>query len=288
MARVTELRRRAGAQRRACELMRGHRAELPQPHPLGSGVQPHRLQVGILALPGPHGQRQQQRQVCHTFGEVGEKTQRRQIAPMRIVDRQQHRAPFAQRAGQPVQAVQCRRLIRTRRSRQSQRRPSERRGAVEQLEAPGLPGADHPGKQLPHDAPGQIALEKPGSGREHLQAVPRRQFPSRGEHARLADPGRPLDQRHRSAARPGRLHESGEVFQLARALQQPHLRLHHVRKPTKCPESVSIPLERSLARTYSLHVVVPTTMTTACGRRFSRFGGCRPRARRRAGHPPLP
>ena len=137
--------------------------------------------------------------------EVGEEAQRRAVAPLQVVDLEQQRALGREVERQPVQAVQS-----------GERRVAACRHAVAgggEHDLRGGRGAgqrrrvgDHALEQLADDAERELALELARARVEHERAVGARAAAELGEQARLADPGRALDQ-HRAALPHRRLGE---------------------------------------------------------------------------------
>jgi hypothetical protein len=151
--------------------------------------------------------------------EVGEEAQRRPVAPVQIVDRQQERPGGGQVEREPVEPVQRGELragLAVRRLLAREHGGGRRSGAGQRLLRP----RRHVGlEQLAHDAERELALELRGAGGEHAQLGTLAQT---GQQARLADPGRTLDQHQPPAAGDRVRDEAVERGDLTIAVQQRH------------------------------------------------------------------
>ncbi|HEX2156428.1 MAG TPA: hypothetical protein VHS79_05500 [Actinomycetes bacterium] len=160
--------------------------------------------------------------------QVREPTQRRAIAPVQIIDDQREGLPLGQVHRQPVQAVQHREagLLAGGRSRRDQGIGREERRrqagqATEQLLAVVCwRSGDGRLEQLADDPIGELPLKltAPGSQYPHLSFLG--SLAGHGKQARLANPGRALDD-HQTAATPaGSVDRLIERLQLGLAFQQ--------------------------------------------------------------------
>ena len=160
----------------------------------------------------------QHRLALEPADQVGEKPQRRAVAPLEVVDLEQQRALGGEVERQPVQAVE-----------RGERRVAGRRSLVGRGEhdARGRGGAgqcvgigDDGLEELADDAEREVALQLAGARVEHHRAAGVRVAPELRQQPRLADPGRALDQ-HRAALAHAGLGEQGvEQRHLAVALDQ--------------------------------------------------------------------
>ena len=163
-----------------------------------------------------HGGGHEDRLVLEPARKVGEKAQRRPVAPVQVVDRQQQRPLGGQVERDPVQAVQRREGHVALALQRAEHRRGGRRGAAQQLLAAG----DDALEQLAHDAERELALELGAAGAEHERAAVGRPPARLGEQRALADPGRTLDEHGPALARRRRVDQREQLCDLTLALDE--------------------------------------------------------------------
>ena len=184
-----------------------------------------RQQTGILGrLVWAQPDDDEHAEPLHSWQQVGEEAQRRQVAPVQIVEREQERPARGEVRRQPVEAVQRRqRRIRRRLDRHLcgiEKRRRQRGGAAQRLGSLlRLEGSKQRLVELPHDPVGERALELRAARAEREQARLLRQRLRPRNKGRLADTRRPLDRQQ-----PATLGDSGDQLghrgELVLALQQ--------------------------------------------------------------------
>ena len=177
---------------------------------------------GGVGIVGAGADQDQQRQVLDAPGEIGENLERGAIGPLGIVDHQRQRALLGDRRAQPEDAVrdQHRRVAGGRRALQQQLARGGGR-SVEQVLAlleRGL--ADRALEQCPHDAEGEVALERPGGGAPDEVAGLRRERRAVLEQRGLAEPGRRLEHDDAAPARAEAIDGGAQHIELDGALDQ--------------------------------------------------------------------
>ena len=206
VARAAELVRRAGAQALPRQRGRGGLAERPRVQRDGGGARGHLAPQGAGLVDGRASREEHRdREPLDPLREEGEEAQRVPVDPVAVVDEHEERRLVGEVDDQPVEAVQ--RLearvaaVLPRRAREQSRRGTG--GARERIGR----RVERRLEQLAHHAERERLLEL-GAGRvERRQARLLGRRARRARQHRLADPGRPLDQRQRSRAR-ARLRES--------------------------------------------------------------------------------
>jgi hypothetical protein len=182
-------------------------------------------EAGVLSqLPRPKAEDDHQAQPLDPRQEVSQPAQRRQVAPVHVVDGEQERPAGSDVRCQPVQAMKgCQRRARSRLCRQLgglEERRRKRGGAGEQLSSL-LLGHNRKERleELPDDAVRERALELGAACAQHLHArllAP----PLRLRHqGRLADSRRPLDRKQPTTAC-GRVDQSLDCHQLGLTLEE--------------------------------------------------------------------
>ena len=156
-------------------------------------------------------------QPLQAAGQVGEEPQGRVVAPVDVVDGDQQRPPRGERDDQPVQRVRGRRRLRVAElvAGDVEHRRGAPRGPAE------LVASAHRGlQQLAGDAERQVALELARACHERPHPVGLRGVHGEAQELRLADPGRPFEDRRAAVARGGRGQEPVERPLLAVALEE--------------------------------------------------------------------
>jgi hypothetical protein len=173
-----------------------------------------------LRLVHPHRRRHRHAETLEPSLEVGDESQRRAVAPMQIVDREQERPVRGDVRRQPGQPVQHRksgialRVVdrgRLEHPRGRRRGPREPPGAGLRIDQGRL-------EQLPDHPERQPALQIAAARREQSKAGCPRSVASRGQQPALTDSGRPLHQRQRRITLEHPLHQLVELGKLALAL----------------------------------------------------------------------
>jgi hypothetical protein len=200
-------------------------AERGRPHRLGQRVGGDLgEQLRVRARVGrAHARRDEHRRAFEPGGEIRDEAQRRPVAPLQVVDRDQHRPLVGQVERGPVQAVQDReRALGVALGRPEHALGGRRRAGQQTAALVGV--ARERLEQLAHRAERELALELAAAGGEHGHPVGA--LARRRQQAALADPRRPLDQHHRAArvARP--VEQPLERRDLALALEQAGIDLH--------------------------------------------------------------
>jgi hypothetical protein len=188
-------------------------------------------QVRLLGLRlGARGDEQRDLQLLQAREEVGEEAQRGRVGPVGIVDAEHDEPVGGEVRAQPVEAVQDReRRVGRRRRRlavpqgagQTEHASGQPRRALQQIVALGGRGLmQHGLEELAHHAEGEVALElgPPGS-QEPRRAVLCPQ-PGGGEHRRLADPRRALDDHAATRSRACRCDRRVDALKLSLALEE--------------------------------------------------------------------
>ncbi len=156
----------------------------------------------VRALAGDH----RDREPVEAAAEVLEEAQRRHVGPLHVVDEQHQRLRLGEVGDEPVEPVQDRvaGLVGALAGAGREHQLRTRGGAAQQLRAPlGRRLREQQLEQLQRDAEAEGAVELAGAGVEDERGWRRRTRPlgDRRQQRRLADPGRPLDQRQRSVPR---------------------------------------------------------------------------------------
>ncbi len=170
------------------------------------------------------GDDEQDRQVGDAAREVRDEAQRRQVGPLRVVDRDQQRAVGGQVGRHPPQRVQGARERRVRPGvvvgstlERRERRP--RRSGQQRVADLAAVARDRSLDELAHDRPRDRALELVADRPQAAEAAQLGQRARIGDEPRLADARRALDDEH-AAATVGRAGEGvRDVVELALALQ---------------------------------------------------------------------
>jgi hypothetical protein len=162
-------------------------------------------------------EKEQHRQIGQPRREEGEEPQRVAIGPMGIVEEEQQRPLLGEVRDQPVEAVEGREArvaAGGATAVEAEGRGRVGSNAVEELRAPrGRQVTQAMLEELARGAKRKLALELGGAGRERRHPAPG-EGPRGPRQRRLADPGRALDQHHRSLSvegAPDRLLDSGEL-----------------------------------------------------------------------------
>jgi hypothetical protein len=228
--------RRGEARIRVAEPRRhelGHRglAERRRPHGLAqrvAGDLRDQRRVGPR-LGGAQGRRHQHRRTLQPAHQVGHEAQRRPVAPLQVVEREQHGALLDQIQHRPVEAVQH--GERALRGAAGEHALGRRRGPRQHALALG-----HRLEQLPHRAEGEVALELTAAGGQDRHP-PCRALAQLAQQATLADPRRPLDEGDPAAAVLGLAEQPVERRQLPVALEQA---VHASRIVRSAPSTITI------------------------------------------------
>ena len=184
-----------------------------------------RDQRGIRARVGAAERGAHQRgHVLEPAREVGEEAQRRPVAPVQVVHRQQHRPVRGHVRGQPVEAVERREggvgdHPVGARVRGLEDRPRGRGGAGQPALA-SLPVGERRLEELPHDPERELALELAATRGEHPHVVLLRRPPKLREQPALTDARRTLHQREPAAPARGVLEHGTERLELAVSFQK--------------------------------------------------------------------
>jgi hypothetical protein len=216
------------AERSAHEVGRRLLAQRPQaqrqPRTALGELTPERARRFGIGNAARHGQ--QDRDAFQASGHVAEEAQRRRIGPVGVVDGEHQRAAVGEVRGQPVEAVErpegrVSPLGLERRARVAEQALAEAGRAREERRAL-LPARRQHGRleQLARHAEGELALERGAACLEHSQPRALGLPPRAREQAALADPRRPLDEHHASAALACPLDSVAELAKLVVALQQ--------------------------------------------------------------------
>ena len=155
-------------------------------------------------LARPDGGGDQDRQPLQPPGEIGEEAQRRAVAPVQVVDREQQRPLAGEVGGEPEQAVERgeRRDARLVGVGRAEHRRGGRGGTGERGRAALRIGGE-PLEQLPDDAEAELALELASARGQDVERVAGIGA-QLGEQPGLADPGRAADHHQPPAAVRGR------------------------------------------------------------------------------------
>jgi hypothetical protein len=171
-------------------------------------TRPDHLEVGVLAdldsnrvrtrLSGTGGKHEKESYSVEARREEGEKSQRRPICPMEVIDDQQHGAALGEVGGEPVETVEVPVFGVGRGSR----RPGRRKNGHPQFGCPAddlrpcliVESGEHRLEQLANWTEGEFTLELGGAGASDLKSFKQRPLTDRLKQPSLADAGRSLDQ----------------------------------------------------------------------------------------------
>jgi hypothetical protein len=200
-------------------------AQRARPDASGSGLVrdlgEERLVGAGLRRPQPD--EQQDRLAFEPPRQVGQEQERRPIAPVQVVHRQQEWALLGEVEDEPEQAVEGREgravpVVRTVGLRVAEHRGSRRGGIRQQGRAP--PRRRQLGlEELPHDAEWEVALELAAARRQHAHPV-LGAATRLSQQPALADPRGTLDNDQAAVPAHGPLDEGIELLQLAIAFEQ--------------------------------------------------------------------
>ena len=171
----------------------------------------------------PLGRHEPDRRAVQAMSQVGEETEGGAIAPLQVIDDQQHRVVTGEVQGHPEEAVQDgegdvagrgRVVIRARleQDARGRRRPRER-GFGTDVRHGGL-------EELTRDAEGEIDLELAAAGRVDAESCLDRPLPDRAEQCALADPSRSLDRDRTAVAALDRVESAPGRLEFGLALNQ--------------------------------------------------------------------
>ena len=149
---------------------------------------------------------------------------------MRVVDAEHHELVGGEVRAQPVEAVQDgerrvgrrrRRLALLQRAGQAEHAGGQPRRALQQVVAlGGRRLVEHRLEELAHDAEGEVALELGAAGAQDARRAVLRGAPGGGEHGRLADARRPLDDHAAARSRARRRDRRVDAAELSLALEE--------------------------------------------------------------------
>jgi hypothetical protein len=185
----------------------------------------HQPAQQLLFVAGAAGEHDGDGKLCQPLREVQQEAQRRLVAPVGVVDRQQRGPALGQVGHQPVQAVQQGEHVLfapvPAGPRAVQQRFGERRGARQQALALGCRCAGHDRlEQLQRDAEGELALQLAARRRQQLHARPLGETARGGHQLRLAQARVALEHQQDPFAGAGRVERGADGLELVVALQQ--------------------------------------------------------------------